>query len=214
MNAIIYSRVSTERDSQESSLNRQEEELVKLADIYNFSIIKRIKERASGFAVERDGIVEIIELLKSHDVHVLLIQDETRLGRGNAKLALVHMLSKEGIKIYTAINQGEVELSDGDSMVLSIISVVEEFQRSIHNLKIKRGMKRAIENGYSPAKNLNGKRGAKGREKLEVPIEEIVKLRNNDLTFAEIAATLRGFGYTISKATVHRRYIEYIKDDE
>ena len=29
------------------------------------------------------------------------------------------------------------------------------------------------------------------------------------LTFSEIAATLRGFGYSISKATVHRRYQEY-----
>ncbi|MGA9226650.1 MAG: recombinase family protein, partial [Mesobacillus sp.] len=43
------------------------------------------------------------------------------------------------------------------------------------------------------------------------PIEEIVKLRNNGLTFAEIAATLRGFGFNVSKATVNRRYLEYIE---
>ncbi|MCY7891410.1 recombinase family protein, partial [Bacillus spizizenii] len=30
----------------------------------------------------------------------------------------------------------------------------------------------------------------------------------------EIAATLRGFGYDVSKATVHRRYQEYIENDE
>jgi hypothetical protein len=35
-------------------------------------------------------------------------------------------------------------------------------------------------------------------------------LRHNGLTFAEIAATLSGFGYPVSKATVHRRYREYV----
>ncbi|MEH7664509.1 recombinase family protein, partial [Bacillus velezensis] len=32
--------------------------------------------------------------------------------------------------------------------------------------------------------------------------------------FAEIAATLRGFGYDVSKATVHRRFQEYFADTE
>jgi hypothetical protein len=34
------------------------------------------------------------------------------------------------------------------------------------------------------------------------------------LTFSEIAATLRGFGYNVSKATVHRRYQEYIEKED
>lgn len=46
-----------------------------------------------------------------------------------------------------------------------------------------------------------------------MPIDEIVRLRKNNLTFAEIAATLRGFGYDVSKATVHRRYQEYVKQE-
>jgi DNA invertase Pin-like site-specific DNA recombinase len=214
MNVIVYSRVSTEKGLQETSLKRQEEELVKLANQLGFTIIQLVKDKASGFDVDRDGIVEILNLIKYKDIQALFIQDETRLGRGNAKLALFHLLSKEGIKIYTAINQGELELSDGDSMVLSIVSIVEEFQRKIQNLKISRGMKRAVKNGYIPTKNLSNISQSQGREKIEIPVEEIVRLRRNNLTFAEIAATLRGFGYNVSKATVHRRYINYKTDTE
>jgi DNA invertase Pin-like site-specific DNA recombinase len=75
-------------------------------------------------------------------------------------------------------------------------------------------MKRAVEQGYKPEKNLKNLGENSGREKIDAPIEEIVRLRKNKLTFAEIAATLRGFGYNISKATVHRRYQEYIKSEE
>lgn len=50
-------------------------------------------------------------------------------------------------------------------MVLDIISLVEEHQRKLHNAKIKRGMKRAVENGYRPQKNLKNQGVNSGREK-------------------------------------------------
>jgi DNA invertase Pin-like site-specific DNA recombinase len=211
MKAIIYCRVSTTKESQETSLQRQREELEKLAFEYNMNVVKIIEEQASGYDIERDGIIELLSAIKEHDVEVLLVQDETRLGRGNAKIALLRCLQKEGVKIYTVSHRGELQLSEADSMVLEIISIVEEYQRKIHNLKIKRGMQRAVAKGYRPEKNLRNVGENAGRERKEVPIEEIVRLRNNELTFAEIAATLRGFGYDVSKATVHRRYQEYKK---
>ncbi|WP_419883933.1 recombinase family protein [Peribacillus sp. B-H-3] len=214
MNAMIYCRVSTEKSSQESSLARQEEELLKLADKLNFEVCATIKEQASGYELNRDGIFEILDLIKDKKANALLIQDETRLGRGNAKIALFHVLIKEGITIYTLSHEGEIELSDSDAMVIEIVGIVEEYQRKLHNLKIKRGMLRAVEQGFRPEKNLKNHGNPSGREKKEVPVEEIVRLRVNGLTFEEISATLRGFGYKVSKATVHRRYLEHQKGME
>ncbi|MFK9095475.1 recombinase family protein [Bacillus salipaludis] len=211
MKAIIYCRVSTNKETQETSLNRQEEELIHLAKQCQFEIDAIIKEQASGYDFERDGILQVLERIKDPQVQALLIQDETRLGRGNAKIALLHCILKEGIKLYSISHNGELELSESDSMVLKIVSMVEEYQRKLHNVKIKRGMKRAVEQGYEPQNNLKNLGKDSGREKIEVPIEQIIRLRNNDLTFAEIAATLRGFGYKVSKATVHRRYQEYME---
>jgi DNA invertase Pin-like site-specific DNA recombinase len=207
--AIIYCRVSTTKEAQETSLERQKEELERLAHEYGFEIVKVIQEQASGYDIERDGIVELLTLMKEEQIDALLIQDETRLGRGNARIALLHCIQKEGVKIYTVSHNGEIQLSEADSMVLEIISIVEEYQRKIHNLKIKRGMQRAVEKGYRPERNLKNIGENAGRERLELPVDEIVRLRHNGLTFSEIAATLRGFGYNVSKATVHRRYQEY-----
>jgi DNA invertase Pin-like site-specific DNA recombinase len=208
MNAVIYCRVSTNKDTQETSLKRQEEELIKLASEYQFNVVTIIREQASGYDLERDGMLQLLDLLKEKTVQAVLIQDETRLGRGNAKIALLHFIMKEGVKLYSISHNGELQLSESDSMVLKIVGMVEEYQRKLHNIKIKRGMKRAIAHGYKPEKNLKNLEWKSGREKIEVPIEEIVRLRKNKLTFSEIAATLRGFGYNISKATVHRRYQE------
>ncbi|MCM3568131.1 recombinase family protein [Neobacillus mesonae] len=214
MRAIIYCRVSTKKETQETSLERQEEELIQLAKRNQFEIDKIIKEQASGYDFEREGILELLERIKDPQVHAVLIQDETRLGRGNAKIALLHCILKEGIKLYSISHNGELQLSESDSMVLKIVGMVEEYQRKLHNVKIKRGMKRAVQNGYKPEKNLKNLGEHAGREKIEVPIEEIDRLRKNGLTFAEIAATMRGFGYNISKATVHRRYREYLEQRE
>jgi DNA invertase Pin-like site-specific DNA recombinase len=209
VNAIIYCRVSTNKETQETSLRRQEEELTQLASQYHFNIVAIIREQASGYDLERDGILELLDLLKEKNIQAVLIQDETRLGRGNAKIALLHCILKENVKLYSISHNGELQLSESDSMVLKIVGMVEEYQRKLHNIKIKRGMKRAVAQGYKPEKNLKNLDFNSGREKIEVPVEEIVRLRKNKLTFSEIAATLRGFGYNISKATVHRRYQEF-----
>lgn len=211
MKAIIYCRVSTTKDTQETSLSRQEEELVNLAKKHGFEVVKVIREQASGYDLERDGILELLDLIKEKDIKVVLIQDETRLGRGNAKIAILHCILKEEVQLYSISNNGQLELSESDSMVLNIVGMVEEYQRKLHNIKIRRGMQRAVDKGYRPEKNLSNQGANGGRERIEVPIEEIVRLRKNELTFAEIAATLRGFGYNISRATVHRRYKEYME---
>jgi arginine repressor len=42
-----------------------------------------------------------------------------------------------------------------------------------------------------------------------VPIEQIIQLRQKDMTFEEIADTLKGLGFQVSKATIHRRFMEF-----
>jgi DNA invertase Pin-like site-specific DNA recombinase len=213
MKAIIYCRVSTEKTTQDTSLKRQKEELEILAKNNKYGVIKTIEERHSGFDIEREGIIEALALFKEKQADVLLIQDDTRLGRGHSKIALIHELRKMDIKVFTIQDNGEISLSDADLMVLEILSAVEEFQRRMAKFKISRGMNRAIKDGFDPSKNLSNI-NLGGREKKELPVEEIINLRKKNLTFHEIAATLRGLGFEASKATVHRRYKEYFDEME
>src|SRR5699024_2753901 len=208
MKAIIYCRVSTDKQTQETSLARQEEELHLLANRLNSEVIMTIKETASSYDIDRDGIFDMLALFSEKKASCLFIQDETRLGRGHSRIALFHQLQQLGVTIYTISHQGELILSEADSMVLQIVGLVEEYQRKLHNAKIKRGMKRAIENGYNPANNLAKINEAPGRTRKDFPVEEVMKLREKNFTFSEIASTLRGLGYDVSRATVHRRFQE------
>ncbi|WP_156289143.1 YneB family resolvase-like protein [Oceanobacillus salinisoli] len=211
MRAIVYCRVSTDKTTQETSLARQKEELLKLAERHHISVVECIEEKESGYEIDRNGIFTMLDYFAAGEADCLVIQDETRLGRGNTKIALFHQLHKLQIPIYTAIHDGELELSESDSMVLQIVGIVEEYQRKIHNAKIKRGMKRAVSQGYNPAKNLANQHQATGRDRIDFPMEEVIRLRQNKLTFDEITKTLNGMGYDVSKATVHRRYQEFRK---
>src|SRR5699024_264224 len=209
MKAIIYCRVSTNKKSQETSLQRKQSELIDLAHKKQFDIIKIISEQASGYEIERNGILQLLELFSAKQASCLLIQDETSLGRGNTKIALYHQLKKLNISVFTHSTDGELQLSEADAMVLDIVSIVEEYQRKIHNMKIRRGMKRAVENGYQPEKNLSNHNQSPGRTRLDFPLEQVIQLRQNKLTFDETTTVLNGLGFNISKATVHRRYQEF-----
>ncbi|MEK5333691.1 MULTISPECIES: YneB family resolvase-like protein [unclassified Lysinibacillus] len=207
--AVIYCRVSTEKETQSSSLERQQEELLRYAKEQNYDVKNVFLDKHSGYDVEREGLLEMLDYIKEKEIHALFVQDETRLGRGNARMAVLHLLQKTETDVFSMRDAGPVQLNEMDTMLLEILAIVEEYQRKIHNAKIRRGMRRAVENGYRPEHNLSNRGNPNGQERKEVPIEEIVKLRNRGFTYEEIATTLRGLGFDVSKATVHRRYQEH-----
>ena len=212
--AVVYCRVSTTKETQETSLTRQREELTRYAKEQGFHVEAVFEDQHSGYDVDREGLLEMLDFMKGSNIPVLFIQDETRLGRGNARMAVLHLLMKQEVTVYSLNEAGPLSLNEMDTMLLEILSIVEEYQRKLHNAKIRRGMKRAVERGYRPELNLRERGNLEGRDRIEVPIEEIVKLRDKGMTFKEIASTLQGLGFQVSKATVHRRYIEYIEDVE
>ena len=211
MKSVIYCRVSTEKESQETSLRRQEEELLEFATLNDFEVERVFIDQHSGYDIERDGLLDLLAYIKENEIKAVFVQDETRIGRGNGRMAVLHLLQKTNTSIYTLQDKGVLNLNEMDSMLLEILALVEEYQRKLHNAKIKRGMKKAVLEGYRPERNLKTKGNPEGRERIDVPLKEVVRLRNAGLTYEEISMTLKGLGFNISKATVHRRYIEYVE---
>lgn len=208
--AVLYARVSTEKSTQQTSIERQKDELTKFAHSQGFSDLTYFEDCSSGYEVEREGLLDMLDYIKNEQVKALFVQDETRLGRGNARIAIFHLMQKHNVTIYSNNDFGPLTFNDMDIMVLEILAIVEEYQRKMHNAKIKRGMRRAVQNGFRPELNLKDRSGnLEGRERIEVPIEQIVQLRQKKMTFKEIADFLNAAGYEVSKATIHRRYKEY-----
>lgn len=210
--AVIYCRVSTEKEEQETSLVRQKNELMKFCEEQHWKLEASFEDHASSYDVEREGFLSLLAYVSNHQVDYLVVQDMTRLARGNARIAILHLLQKLNIELVTVDEGTSFELNEMDALVLNILSAVEEFQRKIHNAKIKRGMQQAVEKGYDPSVNLSNRGNPHGAPKKEVPIEQIRLLREKGYTFDEIALTLNQMGFKVSKATVHRRYREATKE--
>lgn len=149
---VIYCRVSTEKETQVESLTRQQEELEKMAETLQLTVAEVFTDQHSGYNMERDGLLDLLDYVQKNKISAVLIQDETRLGRGNARMAILHLLLKSDVKVYTYHDNGPIAINDMDTMLLEILALVEEYQRKLHNAKIKRGMKRAVEAGYQPEK--------------------------------------------------------------
>lgn len=210
--AVIYCRVSTEKEEQETSLVRQKNELMKFCEEQHWKLEASFEDHASSYDVEREGFLSLLAYVSNHQVDYLVVQDMTRLARGNGRIAILHLLQKLNIELVTVDEGTSFELNEMDALVLNILSAVEEFQRKIHNAKIKRGMQQAVEKGYDPSVNLSNRGNPHGAPKKEVPIEQIRLLREKGYTFDEIALTLNQMGFKVSKATVHRRYREATKE--
>ncbi|MGE7836489.1 YneB family resolvase-like protein [Viridibacillus arvi] len=207
--AILYCRVSTEKDTQDTSLERQEIELREFATSKGYEVAQVFTDRHSGYDIDREGLLDLLECVKEYEQPALFVQDETRLGRGNGRMAVLHLLQKTNTDIFTLSDAGQVRLNEMDAMLLEILAIVEEYQRKLHNAKIRRGMRRAVQNGYRPEKNLKDRGNPEGRDRIDVPIEQIILLRQKGMTFEEISDTLKGLGFQVSKATIHRRFMEF-----
>ena len=142
--AVLYCRVSTEKETQDTSLERQEIELREFAATKDYEVAEVFTDRHSGYDIEREGLLDLLEYVKDYQIHTLFVQDETRLGRGNGRMAVLHLLQKMNVDIFTLSDSGNIQLNEMDTMLLEILALVEEYQRKLHNAKIRRGMKRAV----------------------------------------------------------------------
>lgn len=190
--------------------------------------VEKLQEFAKGMAYQiediiveshnvtewnRPGLFRLFDMVQSQNIQAVFIQSGSCLGQGETKLATVHQLHRLGCMIYTLESQGEIVVEADESAVLYMMEKVDQLQRNWRARKISQGIQKAIREGFNPAHNLKN-RGMGGRSKKKVPVEDIIALKEKNLTFEEIAATLQGWGYEVSRATVHRRYREWSQEKD
>ncbi|MER2000905.1 MAG: recombinase family protein [Lysinibacillus sp.] len=76
--AVLYARVSTEKSTQQTSIERQKEELTKFAHSLGFTDLMHFEDKSSGYEIEREGLLAMLDYMKTEQVKALFIQDETR----------------------------------------------------------------------------------------------------------------------------------------
>ena len=101
MNAIVYSRVSTDAQERDgTSLATQERACIEYAASRGFAVVDRVRDTASGFTLERPGLARVRSEALAGDIDVVLAYALDRLSRKQTHVAiLVEEMEQLGVAI-------------------------------------------------------------------------------------------------------------------
>ena len=153
MNAIIYSRVSTNNKEQEISKEDQPKYLRRVAKKKNWTIVGEYSDVASGRKEDRANYRKMINHIKSGGVDVIMVRDQSRLTRSVKGFAeVLELCEKKKVKIYEAKKDNIIDPEDsGQRMISSIVSIIAENEARNTTERLKQASRERTERGIAPA---------------------------------------------------------------
>lgn len=133
LRGIIYARVSTDMQGQESIENQIERCKNYIKDKKNISIEKIISDISTGGNEDRAGFKELIEKIENKEFDILIITELSRLSR--TVITTLNILDKaknNGIQVISVLQNIDTTTPTGNAM-LAISSVFAQMERD--NLK-------------------------------------------------------------------------------
>ena len=210
--AVIYARVSSESDRQDTS--RQIEDLKRYASQQNMEIVNIYEEHISGAKKNEERVVltECLEYCRNNSVEYLLLSELSRLGRSTLQvLKSLEILHEAKVSVYIQ-NLGLYTLQkDGKvnpivSILITILAEMSNIERSNIEYRLNSGRKNYIMNGGK----LGRKKGSvKTEEKMKDEYKETIILLKKGYSIRNIAK-LQGIGIS----TVQRIKNQFINNKE
>lgn len=210
--AVIYARVSSESDRQDTS--RQIEDLKRYANQQNMKIVNIYEEHISGAKKNEERVVltECLEYCRNNSVEYLLLSELSRLGRSTLQvLKSLEILHEAKVSVYIQ-NLGLYTLQkDGKvnpivSILITILAEMSNIERSNIEYRLNSGRKNYIMNGGK----LGRRKGSiKTEEKMKDEYKETIILLKKGYSIRNIAK-LQGIGIS----TVQRIKNQFINNKE
>lgn len=143
-NVVIFARVSTARQD----TDRQVHELTEKAKSSSWNIVKVITEKISGAAdkEDREGLVEVKELVEKGKVQKVLVHEITRLARRPAIIhEFVEFLHEHGVSLYWHQENQETLKANGQknhmaTLLIAILSGLAENEREVMKERVLSGL--------------------------------------------------------------------------
>ena len=153
MNAVIYARVSSVGDRQNT--DRQVSDLTSYAAYQKLQVLQVFEEKVSGAKknVERPVLLQAIDYCKQNNVSILLVSELSRLGRNAFEvLATVKDLIDSGINLY--MQKEQLTLLDAEGkptmfapIMIATLSTCAQLERENIKFRLNSGRKLYIERG-------------------------------------------------------------------
>ena len=188
--AVIYARVSSQNDRQDTT--RQVQDLRKYAESQNLTILKTFEEHISGAKKieERQILSECLEYCTSHSVKFLLVSELSRLGRSTLQvLRSLEILHEAKVSVYIqnigiSSLQPNGEVNPIASIMITILAEMSNIERSNIQYRLNSGRKQYIERGG----RLGRKPGSrKTTEQMKEEYKEVISLLKKDYSIRNVA---------------------------
>lgn len=153
MNAVIYARVSSTNDRQDTT--RQVEDLKRYAVTHNYRVAKVFEEHISGAKKleERAVLTECLEYCTANSVKFLLLSELSRLGRST--LQVLRSLEKlheskvsvfiQNLGIYSLLEDGRV--NPIASIMITVLAEMSNIERNNIQYRLNSGRAQYLANG-------------------------------------------------------------------
>lgn len=177
--AVIYSRVSSTGDRQDTS--RQIRDLEILANQRNLKIEKTYEEHISGAKKTQDRPVlkECLDYCFTNDIDILLISELSRLGRNvDDVLANVRLCKEKHLNVYFQKEQLSIFNSDGKehpflTIFIAVLGTCAEMERENIKFRLNSGKAQYLAKGGKVGRK-EGYR--KSDEKLQEEYAGVIKM--------------------------------------
>ncbi|GCB33427.1 recombinase family protein [Bacteroides faecalis] len=189
-NAVIYARVSSVSDRQDTS--RQIEDLRKYANSQEIEVVATFEEHISGAKKneERQVLTECLEYCTTNSVHYLLLSELSRLGRST--LQVLRSLERlheakvsvyiQNLGLYTLQPNGEV--NPIASIMVTILAEMSNIERSNIVYRLNSGRTNYIAKGGK----LGRKTGSiKTEERKREEYKEVIALLKKGYSVRNVA---------------------------
>lgn len=207
MNSIIYARVSSTTDRQNTE--RQIADLTKYAEYKGLEVVKTYEEKISGAKKnnERPIFVEALEYAKANKIDMFLVSELSRLGRNAFEvLETVKMLVDEGINLYMQKEQFTLLDEEGKPsmfapVMIATLSTCAQLERENIKFRLNSGRQLYIEKGGK----LGRKKGSKKTtEQKQEEYKQVLKELKRGISIRKVAKLC-----DVSVSTVQRLKAEF-----
>jgi DNA invertase Pin-like site-specific DNA recombinase len=200
--AVIYSRVSSEGNRQDTE--RQTKELIEYANKMGYELVEMYEEKVSGYKKNEDRPVfsKMLEEIEKGTIDKVLVWELSRIGRSVIQsLQNIQLLTDKKVSIY--IKNFNLETLNDDKTPNSLSMFMVQILFSVANMEAQLTKSRMV-SGYRNHINNGGKVGRKmgSIETEEETIQkhsDVLKLLKKKLSIRQISGLTNKSTNTILK---------------
>ena len=139
--SAVYARVSTAKQAEAGSLERQRLRLLEYAAVNGYRVVLQASDVASGRNARRRGLRRVVQAARRHEVAFLLVEYPDRLARFGFPY-LETLFEVLGVQLVVISNQ-EPEDAQAE-LVKDMLSVVTSFSAKLYGMRVGRRARAAV----------------------------------------------------------------------